>query len=329
MRIGNLHIFNPEHDLALAVGKGPYTPPREVNAIRKKLSLLPALYAGNGDFILIHSNTDFCDISALEYFPLATEKNISVITESDLPEIDKRIKEIRPWGWDHAVYSRLVNNGISSFHLPDFDYIEQLRHLSHRRTTISFRNIIARYLGQEVINPAIELFSLKELEDYLIRHPRVFFKAPWSSSGYGVVASDHISKKGLMEWANGTLRRQGSILAEPAWHRVLDFATEWWIENQNVEFKGFSVFETSDRGKFHKNIRGSQKLLESIIKNKAKTFGGHIIEAQSLVLKEVIAPHYRGPLGIDMLADSEGNINPCVEINLRMTMGMVEIMRTI
>ena len=31
---------------------------------------------------------------------------------------------------------------------------------------------------------------------------------------------------------------------------------------------------------------------------------------------------YVGPVGIDMLADKDGRVNPCVEINLRHTMGM-------
>ena len=38
-----------------------------------------------------------------------------------------------------------------------------------------------------------------------------------------------------------------------------------------------------------------------------------------------MAPFYDGPLGIDMLVTSERNIHPCVEINLRDTMGRVAI----
>ena len=46
-----------------------------------------------------------------------------------------------------------------------------------------------------------------------------------------------------------------------------------------------------------------------------------------LAIDELIAPHYDGPVGIDMMFywDENGKIalNPCVEVNLRMTMGMV------
>ena len=45
------------------------------------------------------------------------------------------------------------------------------------------------------------------------------------------------------------------------------------------------------------------------------------------VLDALIAPHYDGPLGVDMMLyrNTDGTIalNPCVEVNLRMTMGMI------
>ena len=47
-----------------------------------------------------------------------------------------------------------------------------------------------------------------------------------------------------------------------------------------------------------------------------------MIELQRDAIAEVVAPGYSGPLGIDMLATGDGRINPCVEMNLRMTMGM-------
>ena len=46
-----------------------------------------------------------------------------------------------------------------------------------------------------------------------------------------------------------------------------------------------------------------------------------------MAIDDLIAPHYDGYLGIDMMLywDENGKIaiNPCVELNLRMTMGMV------
>jgi hypothetical protein len=52
-----------------------------------------------------------------------------------------------------------------------------------------------------------------------------------------------------------------------------------------------------------------------------------VVEEVLKAIDTLIAPHYSGPLGIDMMLyrDDKGEIaiNPCVEVNLRMTMGMV------
>ncbi len=44
-------------------------------------------------------------------------------------------------------------------------------------------------------------------------------------------------------------------------------------------------------------------------------------------LDAVIAPHYTGPLGVDMMVARTGGgerfVMPCVEVNLRYTMGFV------
>ena len=39
-----------------------------------------------------------------------------------------------------------------------------------------------------------------------------------------------------------------------------------------------------------------------------------------------MAPWYEGPVGVDMLVTSDGNLHPCIEINWRMTMGMVAVL---
>ena len=323
-----LHVFNPEHDLALAVGRGPYTPPAEVKKIRKIQSLLPALYADSGDFILRDADIKEDEIKSLPYYSLAKEKAIRIINPSEIVSITQDIGRVMPWGWDHALRRSLEEAGVSNNLLPSEESLDKLRELSHRRTTILFRNSIAHLLSEEVINPPIELSCLEEVIQFLEFHPLSYFKAPWSSSGRGIVVSDHISRKGLLEWAHGIIRRQGSVIAEPSWNRVFDFATEWRVTKGTPEFLGYSVFKTSSRGKYHGNVEASQSELLDTIKKNAPRFRDEIISAQKHALQSNVAPWYEGPLGIDMLADSEGNINPCVEINLRITMGMIGLLKS-
>ena len=321
----NLFVFNPEHDLALAVGCGPYTPPAKVVRLRKEFSLLPALYAANSDFIIIPDKIPVTELETLRFFDIALKKNLKIISFEDIQNHLDDFSKIFPWGWDHAIYNDLSSYGVPPLMLPPPAQINKIRELSHRRTSIKFRERISQLLGVTYKNPSLELFSIEETELFLNQYPLSYYKAPWSSSGYGIVVSDHISRKGLLEWSHGIIRKQGSLIAEPAWNRIFDFASEWWIKNKVPEFIGYSVFMTSSRGKYHGNMEGSQKMLLDEIKKYAPGFDSRIIEAQKIVLAELIAPYYSGPLGIDMFVDSNGDINHCVEINLRFTMGFVNL----
>lgn len=318
-----LFIFNPEHDLALAVGKGPYTPPAEILKFKTFSSLLPAVYAGNSDFILVPDSLSENEIASLPYHNLAMQKDICIMRPSQVDEFKDKISKIIPWGWDHAVYESLLSLGFPTTLLPSTVQLEKLRRLSHRHTALDFRKKMARLLNLGHLLPSAELFTEEAAEHFLQNHPLSFFKAPWSSSGRGIVASSHISHKGLMEWTHGVIKKQGSVFAEAAWDKALDFATEWWIENGESNFLGYSVFETSSRGKYHKNITDSQENLLKTIKLYAGDFDEKYISAQKRVLDELVSPDYTGPLGIDMLVDKKGLINPCVEINLRLTMGLI------
>ena len=48
-----LYYFNPETEMALAAGSGVYTPPRKVAEAKKRLGLLPVVYAEPGSAILV------------------------------------------------------------------------------------------------------------------------------------------------------------------------------------------------------------------------------------------------------------------------------------
>lgn len=309
------------------MGHGPYTPPNEVVRLRKENSLLPASFADNGDFILLRDVYEHGEIESLPFFKDCESKNLNLINLADLHRLNGKIHKIVPWGWDHAIIRDLRDNGISCKLLPPAEKIEELRKLSHRRTTIPFREMTAKILNEELIKPPKEIFSIEEVENFLSENPVTYFKAPWSSSGRGIVVSDHITKKGLMEWCHGVIRHQGSVLAEPGWERIFDFATEWELRDLEATFLGVSVFETSSRGKYHGNINLPQSELYKLISEHVPRFNEDIINAQKYVLENLILPGYEGYIGIDMLAEKGGKINPCVELNLRLTMGHVALLR--
>ena len=139
-----------------------------------------------------------------------------------------------------------------------------------------------------------------------------------------------LEKRHIEPWLRGIIRSQGSVMGETAYDRILDFATEWECKDGKALFIGVSTFTTSDRGKYKSNIVAPQENIVSFILQQIDIHGkgnnlSEIIKRQSLLLENYVAPFYDGPLGIDMLVTSERNIHPCVEINLRDTMGRVAI----
>ena len=50
-----LHIFNPEHDLALASNLSNFTAPHAGRQLRADLGYIPALWAKDDDYVLVEN----------------------------------------------------------------------------------------------------------------------------------------------------------------------------------------------------------------------------------------------------------------------------------
>lgn len=298
-----LLIYNPESDYALASGSPYYTPPRSVVRMRAENALLPSTYARGDDAILVLDDID------------VSQCNVRVLHPDD--PIDWETYEADPWGWNHQIAHLLSVHCPGTRGIPSTEWLDALRSLSHRRTTISF----LAEMPTPGIEPPIEFKSVQDAMVHYDSHPRLFVKAPWSSSGRGILFTPDISREQTEQWIRGAIRSQGSVMVESAYDRILDFATEWLIEDGIPHFLGVSVFRTSSRGKYHGNIHGTQAELWDMIPGMTSD----IVVRQKEAIRRVIADRYHGPLGIDMLATTTGTIHPCVEINLRNTMGSILI----
>lgn len=273
------------------------------------MALLPCRWAKPGDAILVLDEIGHRDCGFKVYGP---------------NDILPSVADFQPWGWNFDLRRRLISAGADPGCLPSVEAIKRLRELSHRRTTIPFNTAVqvagAAPLARRL---PVELRSVENVLAWLAVNPGGWLKAPWSSSGRGVLRTSDLELRHIRPWAHGIIRRQGSVMAEHGVNRALDFASEWHCDDGKAEFLGLSVFETSPRGKYLRNIRSSQTDLEKRVKEYAPCWTSQIIAAQREALDILISPFYSGPLGIDMMADTEGLIYPCVEINLRRTMGMV------
>lgn len=309
-----LHIFNPETDYALAHGKRQYTAPLAVRKLRQSLAALPAIWAEPGDCILLLD--EYVDTP---YMRIAKERGIGIVSSASIES--GRIDRVVPWGWNPDIAARLERLGIDSALMPDATALCRLRELAHRRTTIDFHRFVDSRISEGCVdNLPVELFEIQTVEAWLEHTVDSYLKAPWSSSGRGVLHTSTMSRSAVLAWAKGVIRSQGSVMAEVATSKTIDFASEWVCSGGKTVFSGLSVFRTDNRGGYSGNMVADCGVLKFEI-GKHTAMLDDVVEVQRLAIDKFIAPYYNGCLGIDMLCDEAGRVNACVEVNLRHTMG--------
>ena len=317
-----LLIFNPDTEYALASDSINYTPPASVVSLRRMMALYPAVYASRGDAVMLCDIIPDEEIKTLPYSGLAADKDLEIIRMPKLHSFVTFTEPVLadPWGWNRCLAYRLTQRFRGVEGIPDETTLDAIRNLSHRRTTVDFLRITAS--GFPEISLPEECLSVEHAMSIFTKHADVYFKAPWSSSGRGVIRTSDLDCNQVEQWVRGVIATQGSVMAEKAYARKLDFATEWHCRDGKAHFAGYSVFETSRRGKYHRNLHGTQTELEAMIRTASDSWNDGILEKIRVAIEQLIAHLYSGPLGIDMLVTDSGTVNPCVEINLRRTMGM-------
>lgn len=323
-----IFIFNPETDYALASGSAFYTPPARIISLRNRMALMPACFCREGDFVAVPEgwNPDMDETGMLTE---CDKHGIGIVKYQEIAQtlssIHGKEKRIVPWGWNAALLRQLMEVGVDPCLMPTESYISKLRNLQHRRNTIAFNTMLGSLLPMLKHQKPEELFTASECIDFWKKHPGCYFKAPWSSSGRGVMWTQDLEEKHIHPWTRGIIQRQGSVMAEIGVERALDFATEWICTNGEAKYAGVSVFSTSSRGKYHGNMELPQQELNRIIAAASSLWNDDVVKAQKHTLESVVAPFYNGPVGIDMMISTHGEIFACVEMNLRITMGMVAI----
>lgn len=327
-----LHIFNPEHDIALAAGLDNFTAPHAGRQLRHDLGWLPVLWATERDLILVDD---------VEYAQRKLQRRKRILPHHDIQlrawpqQTNLQPERIDVWGWNADIRSRLRRIGINEELLPDDEQLEQIRQLSHRRTSAK---LLAQLTKTDTSSSSLltgEAKECKTMEDVLAaisQWGHVVMKAPWSSSGRGIrfVKRDmSISERG---WLKNILQHQGSVMLEPYYNKVKDFGMEFYSDGRgHVNYQGLSLFHTAN-GAYTGNLLATENhKREELMRFLPIALLGAVRQAIVQNLSDTIGLHYEGPFGIDMMIVSHTTptkhfvLHPCVEINLRRTMGHVAI----
>lgn len=324
-----LHVFNPEHDLVLARKTGSYTAPDAARGLRADIGFLPALWAGEGDFVAVHDVCNavkafsrFADVVSdilgvdihrrVEFVPLAGLRHLSV-------------DEIDVWGWDRGVRKELSACGVSEALLPDDGCLDAIRELSHRRNAVAF---LASTDIPGTVGEAVGCTGEAMVCDCIGRYRDAVLKAPWSCSGRGLrfAAAGEMSGH-LHGWIRNIIKTQGRVMVEKRYDKVCDFGMEFYSDGKGgVTYCGLSLFST-DNGAYTGNIIASEYFKKCQLK---RYVSGMLLDdiRESIVCwcGHKYNNMYRGFFGVDMMivwddGDAAFKVHPCVEINLRRTMG--------
>jgi hypothetical protein len=327
-----IRYFNPGHETAVLNASKYYQPAANQLKMQKESAFLPAWYALPSDFVLVDKPLSESFLSDIRLFnPIAR-----AITVSDLTDKKFNVSGLAVDLW-----------GISPQSAWFFEKLKALHHLEWRIPPWkeAFRLLGSRVTSSRVLSslmvavPEIEqkilprFFSdLDEIEKEIAhRREKQLVKSPYSSSGRGLVwLPPGELARSERQIIGGMLKRQAQVSLEKALEKQLDFSMHFEINGAGqVQFIGYSVFQTNAKGAYEKSFLACQERLEEKITGYIPL--DLLIRVKTLLLQVIeatYAPSYVGNIGVDMLtylSENQYCLHPCVEINMRKSMGFLAV----
>ena len=281
-----IYIFNPEHDLCIANGDENFVPPRSAVGFAKK--------------------------------------NIDLSERLKRP--NKQRRQIVPWGWNHSLKKRLINEGVDPATLPSEEELQFIRTHSRREFALDVHSRL-NCKGTQVMRPDYRTIAtnVDEIETFITANGSAVLKSPLSGSGKGIRFVREKLSESDQGWCRRTLDKQGSVIVEQRFEIIRECAMLYECHHEGIDFIGYSLFE-SRNGAYSRNILASNEDIEYIITEYIpRDMLITIREELTDILADTLLGHYEGFLGVDQMicqTDSPTFI-PVSEINLRMTMGLI------
>ena len=281
-----IYIFNPEHDLCIANGDENFVPPRSAVGFAKE-------------------NIDLSE---------------------HLVRPNKQRRQIIPWGWNHSLKKRLINEGVDPATLPSEEELQFIRTHSRREFALDVHSRLNCGNSQVIEQDyRVVATSVSEIEAFISANGSAVLKSPLSGSGKGIRFVRERLSESNEGWCRRILDKQGSVIAERRFEIIKECAMLFECHHEGIDFIGYSLFE-SRNGAYSRNILSSNEDIEDIIVTYIpRDTLTAIREDLTSVLADTLVGHYEGFLGVDQIicqTDSPVFI-PVSEINLRMTMGLI------
>ena len=281
-----IYIFNPEHDLCIANGDENFVPPRSAVGFAKE------------------------NLDLSEY----------------LKRPNKQRRQIIPWGWNHSLKKRLINEGIDPSLLPSEEELQFIRSHSRREFALEVHSRLCCEDSKVIrADYRIIAMSICEIEAFISANGIAVLKSPISGSGKGIRFVRERLSESDEGWCRKTLEKQGSVIVEQRFEIIKECAMLFECHHEGIDFIGYSLFETRN-GAYSRNIIASNEDIEDMIAQYIpRDTLITIRENLTSILTDTLAGHYEGFLGVDQIICQPGSpvFIPVSEINLRMTMGLI------
>lgn len=321
-----LHIFNPEHDIALAYDKRYQIVPHAAKELRMNLGFIPSLWADDGDCVLVD------DVQ----YAIKASSRLGVHKADVLFLSDEQLKgavfdEIVPWGWDRCLHTQLQDADVNPDILPTEEQLQLIRLLSNRSQTVDALPFIRKGIEEGTCGENRYCTTLSHVFDMMNEWGDVVVKAPWSSSGRGLRYVHGECSASTHGWIRRVISTQGGVMVEPYYNKVKDFGMEFHSYGDGtIAYCGLSLFDTVN-GTYSGNVISDEDY-------KMEMLGKYVSEELINVIKQkcekcfgsLFRNKYKGPFGVDMMIVARNDaggfaVHPCVEVNLRRTMGHVAL----
>ena len=337
----DIYLFNPTCEYAIANENENWQPNRLLQKMEFDLSALPLFFSKKNDFVLVDK------IPSLEFIELLEQLNIEIpnlILKNEALNNQQFINlpknKLLPWGWSPAAHKLLFPFkewcSVEFQQSPVFNWKPEHREQTSRKFAADILNQLQSKFAADYILP-VELapkicITQNDFEKAIQQWGKIMVKAPWSSSGRGLqpITKTPVHPK-VWEKVMGIVKEQGYAIAEPYLNKVLDVAFLFELKKGKVDFPGISNFCTNKKGQYEGNwLNGLPLTLEK-----------QVFEFADFVIREIRQPlintiensemtiFYEGVFGVDTLiyTNETGNlrINPCLEINVRHTMGLLSL----
>lgn len=287
--MGLLHIANTHFERELVQKKpAPLEHTIEGHPIPLQLQFLPLLYAESEDGVAV---TALPDKEFHASHPLLLLSNPGKYTR------------VESWGASLSIQAWARKHHLP-YEMPPWEVVQKVN-----SKEFSFSE------SPKLKNAAL-LYSEKEIEAWAAS----FAGNKVLKSCFGTAGRGHLFLPASPERLNAFIKReQFPLIGEPWVERVIDFSTQWVIDqNGTISFLGETECISDARGQYRENRVGN------ILKPYHRFIDEHKELAQA-ILQKMQALGYFGNVGVDAMIYENDKLHPVVEVNARKTMGYVAL----